>query len=269
MRAASRGRPLTGRVDTDKYRLESVDRIAAVLSALEGDRSTAQAEVARIAGLTEATTLRYLTSLAAHGLVERDARTGQYRLGLQLVRLAREVLAGGDARRLALPFMEKLRAEFDETTNLAIRHNDDLILIESLESSHSIRRGASVGDLDIWHTSALGKSILALLPDAEMRQILGRNLPRFTPNTLTTLRELREDLATIRERGYAVDVEEAEADLCCVGAAIVNAEGRPTHALSVSGPTSRMTPKLRDAIGRELIVVARTVSERLGHVLPS
>ena len=144
-----------------KYSVAAVDRAVAVIAAVDATRSGSLAEVARATGLSDATALRYLASLARNDLVEREAETGRYRLGIRLFQLGQRALGDRDPRRAALPFMKGLLERFEETVNLAMRNRQELVLVEVLESRRSIKKGASVGDRDTWHSSALGKAILA------------------------------------------------------------------------------------------------------------
>src|SRR5690348_11456316 len=123
-----------------RYSLAGIDRAVSVLEALSAEAPLTLGEIARRSGLNETTAFRYLTSLAAHGLAER-AEDGRYRLGLRLFRLGQRALAGRDPRSIALPHMERLLERFDETVNLAARNRDELILIEVLESTRSIKKG--------------------------------------------------------------------------------------------------------------------------------
>ena len=156
-----------------RYRIAAVDRAVAILETFTDGRALTQAEISRAAGLSEATTLRYLSTLNRNGLVERDAHSGRYALGLRLFQLGERAL-GTDVRHAALPVMRELSERFHETVNLGVRNADNLVLIEAVESTQPIRRGANIGDLDAWHGSALGKAILAALPDAEAREIVDR-----------------------------------------------------------------------------------------------
>jgi DNA-binding IclR family transcriptional regulator len=250
-----------------RYGIAAVDRAASILETFADGRALTQAEISRAAGLSEATTLRYLASLSRNGLVERDAHSGRYALGLRLFQLGERAL-GTDARHAALPVMRKLSEGFHETVNLAVRNANNLVLIEAVESTQSIRRGASIGDVDVWHASALGKAILAALPESEAREMVdGAKWVRRTGRTHTTWRALCEDLAKIRERGYAVDDEEGEGGLRCVGAAVHDRHGRPLYALSVSGPANRMDDDAVREIGRAVEEAAASISARIGFTL--
>jgi IclR family acetate operon transcriptional repressor len=250
--------------ETSRYHVTGVDRTVAILACFEATARLRLTDVARETGLSEATALRYLTTLGRHGFVERDA-AGAYALGIRVFKLGRRALGRPDVRKLALPHLERLLQRFGETVNLAVRQGEEVVIIDVLESSQSIRKGASIGESDSWHCSGLGKAILATLPPAEARALLARlGLPRATGRTLTTVEALEADLQAIRARGYAVDDEEAEDGLRCVAAAVRDHHGRARYAISVSGPANRLTLELVPALGPEVARAADGVSRGLG-----
>jgi IclR family acetate operon transcriptional repressor len=249
------------------YSMVGVDRTVAVLHALSGREPLGLAEVARRANLDEATALRYLSSLASHDFVTRDEATGRYTLGVGLFVLGQSVAAMQDVRKVALPHMEGLLRDFEETVNVAHHRHGSLVIIDVLESTRSIRRGASVGERDVWHVSALGKAILSSLPEDEAVGILeAYEREAHTSRTKVGIDELREDLRVTRARGYAVDDEEYEQGLRCVGAAVMDRRGRPSYALSISGFAPRMPHEVVERMGEAVAQAADRVSRSLGHI---
>lgn len=246
----------------ESYSLEGINRAMTILTAFERS-DLSLAAIARSADLREATALRYVTSLTTHGLLERDSATGRYRLGLRLFQLGEDALRGRDPRAIALPHMRRLRDRFEETVNLAMRQGSELILIEVLESQRSIRRGASLGERDVWDTSALGKAILAHLDQEEARNLLTAANGRGR----TDVDALLAQLDVIRETGYAVDDVESQPDLRCVGAPVFDRQSNPLYALSLSGPANRITLGDIGEMGRELRHAAEAISAALGNAL--
>jgi DNA-binding IclR family transcriptional regulator len=243
-----------------------VDRAVAVLEALEGHPGRSLAEVARATHLSDPTALRYLSSLQRHGLVERDTVMGRYSLGIRLFELGQRAVRERDPRQVALPHLRELHARFGETVDLAMRRGDRLILIEALVATHSLGKGAMVGEQDPWHCTSLGKSLLAALPEDEARGILERTpLERRTARTLTDVDMLMLELERIRERGFAIDDEEGEEGLRCVGAAVYDHLGVPSYAMSVSGPEHRFRTSKMTEIGEAVAAAAAAISAQLGY----
>jgi DNA-binding IclR family transcriptional regulator len=255
--------------DARTFSLASIERAMAILGAFDDRPELPLADLARSAHLSEATALRYATSLATHGFLERDPATGRYRLGVRLFELGQKSLRRRDPRTIALPHMSRLRDRFAETVNLAMRHGDDLVLIEVLESTRSIRTGAQLGDRDCWHASSLGKAVLAHLSKDDARALLERlERPLLTPNTITSVDGLLDELAVVRAQGFAIDEREVDEDLRCVGAAILDRHCRPEYAISIAGPATRLTRDAAPGIGAELREAAAAISAALGYLAP-
>jgi IclR family acetate operon transcriptional repressor len=249
-----------------KAALDGVERTVRILRAFEAGQELTLADVARAVSLSEATTLRYLSSLAHFGLVHRTPAS-RYRLGWEVFRLGQLAVANRVPRELILPVMERLLGRFNETVNLALREGDDIVIVEVLQGTRGLKKVNEVGQRDPWHASAVGKAFLSRLPSAERRALVERHgTPRLTENTITDLDALDADLDRTLERGYAIDDEEAEDDLTCVGAAITAANGQPLFALSVSFLTHRLGPDDLAVAGTAIVDAAAELQEQLGHV---
>jgi DNA-binding IclR family transcriptional regulator len=247
--------------------LESVDRVVRVMRVLESEDPITLADVARRSELSEPTALRYLSSLCAHGLAERTT-SGRYRLGWELFRLGREALALRVPRDVALPVMEQLRKQFNETVNLALRERDDLVLVETLHSRRSLKQVNEVGQRDPWHASALGKAMLSFMPDSDRAALLDRvGLPRLTPQTIVDRAVLEKQLVETRERGYAIDRHEVEDDIMCVAAAVLGPNGAPSYAISVSFPSHRLEEDVLERAGAATLAAADDLRRLLGYAV--
>ncbi len=254
---------------TKSFSLSSVDRAMAILSAFEDEPELPLADLARRTGLSEPSALRYAISLTTHGLLDRDLDTGRYRLGMRLFALGHKALRARDPRAVARPHMLRLRSLFEETVNLAMRHGDDLVLIEVLESPRSIRKGARLGDRDCWHASSLGKAVLASSSRDDARALLERQERwQFTPQTVTSVERLLDEFDAVRAQGYAIDDLETEGDLRCVGAAILDRHGVPAYAISIAGPANRVTGSRVAEMGVGLRDAAALISAELGYLPP-
>jgi IclR family acetate operon transcriptional repressor len=244
--------------------LIGVERTARILQAVEAAEKSNLADIARRTGLNEATVLRYLNSLAALGFIERE-EPGLYRLGWEVFRLGQRALAGRVPREAIRPAMQALAAEFNETVNFALIRQNTVVIVDVLESSRAIRKINFIGQTDPWHASALGKALLATMPDDEWRKIVSANgFQKYTKHTITSLDAMAKDLRGIRRRGYALDLEEADEDLTCVAAAVPDASGKPSqYAISISFLTHRLKDQDLEDAGNRVSAAAREIAERL------
>jgi DNA-binding IclR family transcriptional regulator len=253
------------RAEQQNYSLESIDRMALILTALARAPEQSLDQIARSSGLNESTALRYLLSLSKHELVERNETSGHFRLGLSLFRLGTRSISYRDIVTLSLPVMERLLAQFGESVNLATRQQEQVVLLKVLDGATSTRKGAKAGETDAWHATSLGKAMLSVLPADAVEPLVGQApFQRFTPNTLVEHDSLLRDLASAQGRGYAIDDEESVEGLRCVGAPIHDHDGLARFAISVSGPKSRMTYQRTEEIGTALMHGAAEVSKGLG-----
>src|SRR5262245_9396739 len=179
------------RAEQQNYSLESVDRMALILNALEQAPEQTLDQIAKASGLNESTALRYLLSLGKHEIVERNESTGRFRLGLSLFRLGMRSISYRDIVTLSLPVMERLLAQFGESVNLATRQQEQVVLLRVLESATPTRKGAKAGETDAWHATSLGKAMLSAMPGEDVQALVGAGpFQGFTPNTLTRLDDL-------------------------------------------------------------------------------
>ncbi|WP_324715865.1 IclR family transcriptional regulator [Carboxydochorda subterranea] len=223
-------------------------------------------ELARTTGLHKATVHRLLRTLRELGLVEVGPDGTRYRLGLRLLELGGRVLARLDLRDVARPYLMELRDRTRLTVHMAILNGTEVVYIEKLDSPANLRMASFVGTRNPAYCTALGKAILAALPEGELESVLAmtRLLPR-TPNTITSRGALREELAAARARGYAIDNVENEEGIRCVGAPVYGHTGRVVASISVSGPIFSVTMEGIDELGQLVGDTAQQISRALGY----
>ncbi|WP_152360125.1 IclR family transcriptional regulator [Microlunatus speluncae] len=220
--------------------LQSVDRLTSLLDAVAAEPGPLAVIAAR-AGLSEPTALRYLNSVVRNGWVERDPRSRHYRIGMRLFALSRSALGRQGLMGLAGTAMATIVDTCEETATLGVRTGDQLVIAHAVESRQPIRKGATIGETDAWHSTGLGKAILSTLPEAEVRETLRQyDFEATTRRTITSVKALLSDLATVRGRGYAIDDEESVIGLRCVAVPVRDHSGTARYALSVSGPSDRV-----------------------------
>jgi IclR family acetate operon transcriptional repressor len=232
-----------------------------VLECLAAGPLTA-ADISKRIGVAKPTVYRLLNTLQSRDWVARDAEGTRYQLGSAAMSLGSA--AGSEAGLVSLvrPFMTGLAASYDETVNLAIMTGGQILYLDVLQSGHRPRTEIPVGSRDHLHSTALGKAILAALPDREARAILSTvELVPATPSTITAIPALLRQFTAIRQAGYAVDHEENEIGSVCVASVIRGLDGRPVGALSISGPKWRVDDQQVKVMGAELVAICSSLSD--------
>jgi DNA-binding IclR family transcriptional regulator len=249
------------------YKVQVLDRALAALAILANSSSDCSlAELCPAMKLHKSTVHRLMMVLEQHRLVVKSPETGRYRLGLRLYELGSRAIDGLDLRGRARPYLGRLQAEFGETVFFCILDEGQVFYVEKVESQRSVRTGCTVGSRAPAYCTAVGKAMLAELPEAEVSKIVRRwGLKPVTANTITTASALKAELGAVRLRGYAIDQEEKEEGLRCVGAAVRGHSGKLFAAMSVSGPAFRMTKKRIPEIGRAVMSAANELSAELGY----
>lgn len=243
----------------------SVERAFSLLEliAAAGSDGVTLAQLSAEVSTAKSTTHRYVTTLIRLGAVRRDA-AGRLRLGLKLVELAGGVLESDDLRSAAEPILRELSGTTGETVHLGLPSGGDVVYVAKVESPQSVRLVSRIGARVPKYSSAMGKALLAALDDAELERVLADPREARTANTLTSSDALRREVEKIRSQGFAIDNEENELGVRCLGAAIVGARAEPLGAISVSAPASRMSLERCHELAPTIIDAAHEIARRRG-----
>lgn len=236
-----------------------------ILEAFLGEEdSLSVGDLSRKLGLHKSTVSRFAGMLESAGYLAKAEGHGRYRLGTRLASLGLRTASQQDVREVARPVLITLRDECGETVHLGVREGIEVVTIDFVEGTHTIRMHTTIGKRSPVHCSAMGKAILALAPPEEVTALQRVvKLTAFTPATRMSWGSVVEDLAATRERGYAIDEQELLAGLSCIGAPIVNSHGIPVAAISVSGPSDRVAATGRDWLATRVKRAADDISARL------
>lgn len=243
--------------------LKALDVLDCVANA---DQPLSASQVAESCKISRPTAYRLLSTLVSRGYVAA-VDEARFRLGTQALSLGKKVLASIDLPDVARSYMRQLSDLTNETVNLSIREGMEILYIARVEGSQSIRMTSTIGTRSHLHSTSMGKAILAFLPDEE-QTLLSEKLvfTRCTPATITERDILVKELANVRKQGFAIDNEENEAGVRCLGAPIFDHTGYAFAGISVSGPAYRTSVSQLKALSGPLIEAAHAISARLGHV---
>jgi DNA-binding IclR family transcriptional regulator len=207
---------------------------------------------------------RFLTTLRDLGYVEKTEE-GRFRLTFKIVELGMHKLDGFEIRHTAHPYMQELALAFGETVNLGHWDNGSIVHLDKINSTEILRLDVGMGALAPAYCTGLGKAMLAFM-HARVRDayIASTTMVAMSPRTITTPAQLQAELEKIRHAGYAIDDEELTLGLRCVAAPVFDYTGTAAYALSVSGPSLRMSEEKMGAIQAKLLPICRQLSRQIG-----
>ena len=244
--------------------VQSVDRALSVLEILAAHGEAGVTDIAAELGVHKSTAFRLVAVLESRGFVEQLADRGKYRLGFGVVRLAGAAAAQLDIAQEGRRICQVLAADLEETVNIAILDGDRAVNVSQVRGPAALSTHNWVGQATPLHATSSGKVLLAHAPDAVRKDLLSRDLLRYTPATITDPELLGQDLDRIVEQGWGSTVEEFEVGLNAVAAPVRGADGDVVAALSVSGPSFRMDAQEFPRLARRVASGADELSRRLG-----
>lgn len=244
---------------------QSVLRAISLLKAFSDERPEWRlSELAEGVELNKTTVFRLLTALASEGMVARNPDSDTYRLGPEIVVLGGRALRSNDLRSLSQPELKALAAAVGETATLEILVGSETIILVEVAGEHVMSGGQTIGTRWPAYATSTGKAVMAYLDAEELAEAIPTPIPLITPNSITSRDSLYEALATVRQRGYAVADEELELGLIAIGAALRDLDGRAVAAISLAGPTVRLTTDRIPGIGAMVREAALRISAQLG-----
>lgn len=246
--------------------VQSVDRALKLLEVLSKyEDGLGLMELSQQANLTKSTTHRLLHTLVENNYVKQGEENGPYRLTFKMFRLGANTVEKMDILKLSKPYLQKLKDEFGEVIHLVIRDDQEIVYIDKVETDHTIRMYSNIGKRGTLYSTSVGKAILAYQEDEELRKLWETlTIEEKTPYTITTWSKFLKEIQTIREAGYALDQEENELGVKCIGVALLDYTGTPIGAISVSGPIQRMTEDKIQQIVIEILRIKKEISKELG-----
>lgn len=246
------------------YFVASLAKGLRIVELLAANREMSASKIAGHLNTSRAASHRFLTTLRDLGYVEKTEE-GRFRLTFKIVDLGMQKLDGFEIRHTVHPFLREMACTFGETVNLGYWDGNAIVHLDKINSTEILRLDVGLGALAPAYCTGLGKAVLAFLPDLELEDFLGSvKWVAMSPKTITNPEKLKAEIKQIRERGYAIDDEELSLGLRCVAAPVFDYRNKPTYALSVSGPTQRMSEEKIHAIGLKLLPLCRQISRKIG-----
>src|SRR5947209_2690383 len=222
-------------------------------------------QVAASSRLPVSTVHRFLANLEGAGFLNCGGDS-LYHLGLACFTIGQAAMSQLDIRRVSLPYLEELNRQTRETIHLTVLHGFTAVYVEKLDSPEQLRIHSRIGAAVHLYCTAVGKVMLAYMPDDERAQSLSQlGLRRLTPNTVGSLQELEAELYRVRRNGYACDLEEHELHIRCVAAPIWDHAGRVNASLSITAPMVRMAVTRLRQLAPLIQTAGLQISRDLGY----
>ena len=255
--------------DKSNYIIQSVSHALDVLEEFKGDAiELGVTELSKKLKLHKNNIFRLLATLEARGYIEQNRSTENYRLGLKSLELGQTFIKQMGLLRQARPSLERLAARANETTYLAVMRNVDVIYLDVVEASQTVRVASRVGLRLPTHCTAVGKVLIASDSEEEIKKRLPEHFEKRTGKTITDSKSLVEHLIKVAKQGYALDDEEFEEGVRCIAAPVRDYTGNVVAAVSISGPAMRMTDKkVVDDLIQAVRDAGEDLSRRLGYNL--
>jgi len=224
------------------YLVPSTTRAMDVLEFLaRSKRGASISEVSRSLTLPKSSTYLVLKTLEQGGYLRRSAQSGRFYFGLRLLSLCRKVLDNLDLREMARPILTKLMRQTGIIVHLAVLEGNEAVLIDRISPLGSSAGADWVGRrLDV-NCTGVGKALIAFLPEERFEEVItAKRFARHNDNTIVTIRGLKREFAKVREQGYALDNEEDEIGVRCIGVPILDGNQRAFAAISLAGTTEQI-----------------------------
>ncbi|WP_306533632.1 IclR family transcriptional regulator [Geobacter sp.] len=252
--------------DKSEYIIQAVDHALDLLEQFHDDvDELGVTELSKRLKLHKNNVFRLLATLESRGYIEQNRVTENYRLGLKTLELGQTFIKQMGLLRQSRPVLEWLVKECNETAYVAILKEQSIVYLDVVETDLTVRVVPRVGSRLPAYSTAAGKVQIAYMPDEELEAFFpAKELKAFTPNTVTDRDVLKKHLKEVAEMGYAIDNEELDMGVRCVGAPIRDYTRRIIGAVSLSGPSMRFTD---ERMGKELIPLVRQAAEEISMKL--
>lgn len=254
------------RRDKSNYIIQSVAHALDVLEEFRGEMDElGVTELSKKLKLHKNNVFRILATLQSRNYIEQNRTNDNYRLGIKCLELGQTFIHQRGLLKQAQPILHELAETSAETSYLSILRTNDVVYLDAVETTSTVRVVSRVGLHMPIHSTAAGKALIAFESEDELRKRFHSELPRFTKNTIVNSEELLNNLARVRECDYATDLEEFEDGLRCIASPVRDYTRKVIAALSVSGPAHRLSDeRIAQTIGPEVARCGKLLSMRLG-----
>jgi len=250
-----------------KTKIKSVDKAFVILDIVSNHKDGIPlTEIAAEMGIGKSSAHHLISTLVNNGYLKQNEFNKKYKLGLKTIEIGNKCLKNLSVSHIGFPYLKEIAERINETAYLAKIDGEHLVIIETLNSTHTIRPFDITVAENEYHTSALGKILLSTLDEKTLKSFLGnKGLIKYTKNTITSYNQLKKELGSIIEKRIAFDREEMEDGLFCIASPIVNPTSSIIGAIGVSIPKQRFNFKKENEIAVLIKNAALSISKELGY----
>lgn len=247
--------------------IQSVDRALCILEILSDyEDGLGIAEISEKASLHKSTVYRILNTLMCKGYVNHDIVKNKYLLTFKLFEMGNKKIEKINLVAVAHPYLKELMEKTGEVVHIAVREESELIYVDKLEPKKSIIMYTRIGMRKQMYCTSMGKAIMAELTEEEVQDIWNRSdIQRYTDNTIVSLSDLKNNLKEVKNKGYALDNQEVENGIICIGAILKDHKSKICGSISVSGTVMSITEDRFQEISRDILECTNKISKELGY----
>ncbi|MCL4417257.1 MAG: IclR family transcriptional regulator [Actinobacteria bacterium] len=246
-------------------KVKSIDKACKIIDLISHYKNGMRLkEISKNMDLSLSSTHHIVRTLLNNKLLFKNQDSGKYCLGFKIGELGNRYYANLPFYENLMPYLERLKNEFNETANLIVIENSDFVLAESLSSSHSLQPIISLNRKQI-HATAWGKILLSSFNDENLDAFLKKyDFIKFTKNTIDNQEEIKKEINEIRKNNISFDNEELENDLCCVGIPVYGYRHHLIAAITISVPKSRFNDEIKEKLVGSMLNILVEIQNKFG-----
>ncbi|SKC86133.1 IclR family transcriptional regulator [Maledivibacter halophilus] len=244
--------------------VQSVIKVGKILELFDKDRDELGiVEIRDHLGYPVSTIHRLISTLEHMGYIYQNEKNNKYSLGFKAYVLGSKVKIINHLKEVSKPYLDELSNKYGETVHLAINMNNKVLCVQKTSTNRTLTVTPGEGGTHYIHATSVGKSLLAFSDKEKTEKFIeGTDFVKLTQKTITDKEELKEELEKIRKNKVAVDMEESEIGLICIGAPILSRSGKAIAAISLSIPDSRLTHNIEE-LKKNVQITANKIAHKL------
>lgn len=254
--------------EKSEYAVQAVNNAIDIMELLgDYEHELSISEIAAKLSLTKSNVNKLLANLERFGYVEHNRYTGNFRLGVKTFQISQAYINKLNLTEISIQAMQELKSMLNESVYIGVIRKDNVVYLDVIETDEAVRVRPRLGSVGPAYATAMGKAQLSLMDEKDLDALYeGKRFEPFTKRTVKSVSELKKQLSVARERGYAMDIEEYEEGVCCVGSPILDFMGNVIAGISVSAPRERMSDeRIIEAAAPAIKETAKKLSAKFGY----